>query len=133
MAFQTTNQILQDGARRVVVQIGGVCDGGASGDEKLEKKVDASALSPAPRNLKFNRIDYNVSGGIVRLLRDADDPVTICDLSGTGFYDYESIRGLPSNADASETGNILLSTIGFDVGSSYSIKLDMLKKLKKSP
>lgn len=128
MAFQTTNQILQDGARRVVVQIGGVCDGGVSGDEKLEKKVDASALSPVARNLKINRIDYNVSGGIVRLLRDCDDPVTICDLSGTGFYDYANIGGSPSNADASETGNILLSTIGFDVGSSYAIKLDMTKK-----
>lgn len=130
MAFQTTNQIVHDGARSVVVHLNGVCDGGVFGDEKLEMKVMASCLSPPARNLKMNRIDYNVSGGIVSLWRQADDPVKICDMAGTGFFDYSNVGGMPSNAGPSENGDLLISTTGFDAGSSYSIKLDMIKKSK---
>lgn len=132
MAFQTTTQLRHDGINKVVMHFTGVCDGGPSGDEKNEVKVDASRLDPVPRSLAITRIDYNVSGGIVRILRDTEDPATITDLSGTGHFDYTGIGGLVHNKDVFESGNILFSTIGFDVGSSYAITLSMRKKQKKS-
>lgn len=125
MALQTTSQLLRDG-RLVVMQFTGVSDG--SGDELLALKADAHALTGNPRSLKIHHIDYNVSGGIVRLFWDADDPTRFLDLAGDGFLDYESIGGMVNGGGPGVTGNVLLSTMGFDTGSSYTIKLEMKKK-----
>ena len=126
MPMQTTSQILYDGAKNVVMQFTGVNDG--SGGETLVTKVDVAALNPVPDTVKITEIEYEVSGGIVRMYWDADDPVEFLDLSSVGEFEYCDIGGLVNAGGAGRTGNIKFSTIGFDSGSSYSIKLTMKKK-----
>jgi hypothetical protein len=120
---------LQDGPRTVVLFLSGLCEGGEA--ETLVAKTDVEAMTPKARKLRIQRIDYNVSGGIVSLYRDTVDPIKIIDLAGDGFFDFLATGGMPEEevdlADL-ESGNLLLSTVGFDIGSSYSVKIEFTKK-----
>ena len=127
MAITITNQTLLDGERNAVMQFTGVCDG--AGQETNVVKVDVSALAPICKRVAIKLIEYNISGGIVRLLWDDDDPIEFLDLSDLGNeFDYRKMGGMQSTASLNASGNILFSTIGFDVGSAYTIKLDLIKK-----
>jgi hypothetical protein len=126
MAFIPTTTV-RDGERIVVLHSSALCDIGGNIDK--EKIVDASELSA--KGFTIYGIQYNVSGGIVRLSRDTVDFKTIIDLAGDGFFDYEAVGGLPVEEDSTDTGNLLLSTLGFDIGSSYSINLTLKKNKPK--
>ena len=125
MALQTTSQILYDGERNVSMQFTGVCDG--FGDEIAALKVDMSALLPVPDRVSIVEITYEVVGGIVRLIWDANDPTPFLELASVGLFNYARIGGMANGGGDTATGNILFTTMGFDAGSSYSIKLDMRK------
>lgn len=127
MAIQATSRVIIDGPRNLVMQFTGVCDGIGS-NETNEIKVDVSELVPAPRNVSIEHVQYEVSGGIVRVLWNANDPVTALDLASVGEFYYRDIGGLPNGGGDTANGDILFSTLGFDVGSSYSVKLTMKKK-----
>ena len=43
-------------------------------------------------------------------------------------FDYTSFGGL--QAPDSATGDILISTLGFDINSTFMVKLDLQKRLK---
>jgi len=127
MAINTTSQILRDGARNLVMQFTGIADG--PGQETNALKVDVSELSPLAATVAVERIDYAISGGEVDLAWDADVPVIFATLSGQGCFDYCRVSGLQNNvADANRTGDILLSTRGFDLDSSYTVTLSMIKR-----
>ena len=124
--MQTTKQTLYDGKRNTVMQFTGMSEGD---NETLVLKVDTSLLLPVPATLKITNIQYEVVGGIVRLFWDHSiSPVPFLDLASVNEINYEDIGGMVNSAGAGATGNILLSTLGFDSGSSYSIKLAMKKK-----
>lgn len=132
---QTTSQVLFDGVRNCVMQFTGLCDG--TGVETNEVKVRASDLNPSGSiQTHIRRVDYSVNGGVLRILWNSNDPQTFLDLEGQGFFDYDRIGGaknpgIPpdsvSPADASANGDILFTTLGFDTGSNYSVKLEMKK------
>jgi hypothetical protein len=122
---EPTNRALHDGARNVVYEMTWLSTGT---DEPMTVKVDVSELKPPCKAVKITRIEYNVAGGLVRLWWDADDPAVIADLTGVGHFDYKHIGGMVSPLGAAATGDIKLSTLGFDSGSSYTIKLSMKKK-----
>lgn len=126
MAITVTSAILHDGRRNVVMQFTGVSDG--SGQEAGEVKVDVSELSPSPVTVKIKRIEYDVNGGAVTLSWDADADVDFAALTGQGTFDYCNMGGMVNSAEMGKTGDILLSTLGFEENSSYTIKLDMIKK-----
>ena len=128
MAMQTTSAILYDGPRNLTMQFTGVCDGGIDNDETLVKKVDVAALSPVAAKVSIKNCEYEVSGGILRMYWDADDPVLFESLASVGEREYETIGGMANNGGLSATGHILFSTLGFDAGSSYSVVLNMIKK-----
>lgn len=117
---------VRDGERNVVLHSSATCEDGGNLDKEVV--IDVSELSPAARAVRIYGIDYNVSGGIVRLSRDTDDFQTIIDLAGDGSFDYSMIGGLPMETDSTDTGDLLISTLGFDIGSSYAIKLTLKKK-----
>lgn len=126
MAIAVTSAVLHDGVRNCVMQFTGVSDG--SGQETGAVKVDVSELSPPPVTVKVRRIEYDVNGGNVKLSWDADEDVDFAVLTGQGCLDYCNINGMVNSANGGKTGDILLSTLGFAENSSYTVKLELIKK-----
>lgn len=127
MSINTTSQVLYDGITNVIMQFTGISDGG--GDQELNVvKVRVSDLNPIPKNLKITNIYHGVVGGTVKLAWEADEPVPFLIANYPDEVCYETSGGMINTAGDTATGNILLSTTGFDSGSSYTIKLEMRKK-----
>lgn len=131
MAIVATSQVLHDGVRNVVVQLNGYANADSgSNNESAVTKVDVSEFIPAgDRQLKVKKITANINGGAVQLFWDAVDPIPLAYLTDLADIDYSFVGGMdnPGTQESSTSGDILLSTIGFDVNSSYSIKLEMVK------
>lgn len=126
MAIEVTSEILHDGARNVVMQFTGRSDG--AGQEAGVVKVDVSELQPPPETVKVERVEYAVTGGIVKLSWAANSAVVFAVLSGQGEFDYCNIDGMVNSAGEGRNGDILLTTEDFELNSAYTIKLDMVKK-----
>jgi len=126
MANQTQVTVVYDGIKNCVVQFTGINDGGAG--EVLVKKVDVKELSPPCYRLAIERLHYDIGGGVVQLYWEADDPVLIDNLSSVVDEDFSLSGGIQNSGGPSATGNILLSTLGMEAGSAYSVKLEMTKK-----
>src|SRR3990167_3607174 len=126
MPITATTQILHDGERNLVVQLTGISDG--TGQETNERKIDVSELSPPCAAFKSRKISYNVSYGAVKLTWDAMVPVDFLLLDGQGEFDYCSMGGLVNSGGDTKTGDLLLSTIGFELNSTYSILIEAVKK-----
>jgi hypothetical protein len=128
MAMTTTNQILHDGARNLVMQFTGTHDG-SGGQESEVVKVDVSALSPPAEKVHIRYLEFTIEGGSVALLwGHALTAVPFLVLTGHNTFDYSRISGLPNGAGDGATGDILLSTTGFGNGSAYTLKIEMVKK-----
>ncbi len=126
MAMATTAEVLHDGVKNVIMQFTGISDGT---NETNVVKVDISELNPRPLSVKVQNIQYDVSGGFVRLAWAADVPIVIADVTGPDSICYEKFGGLFNREDANNpTGDIVFSTMGFEAGSNYQIKLEMTKK-----
>lgn len=128
MSVQTTSQVLHDGIKNVVMQFTGIGDG--MGDEVAAIKIRMSDLTPVPSSVKVKCLSYDISGGLVQLLWEADENQPFLTLSGCYDKDYKKIGGIPNGGGDTATGDILFSTMGFDAGSTYSITLEMVKKYK---
>lgn len=124
MAIEVTSQTLHEGQRNLVMQITGVSDG--SGNEDKVTKVDVSAFASAAVSVR--KISGTVNSGIVELYWDALEPVKFAELSGDIILDYSRISGLPNNGGGGKTGDILLSTVGFELNSNYNLQVEMIKK-----
>jgi hypothetical protein len=129
MSINATTQIVYDGTRNAIIKCIGICDG-TDGNEANVVKVDVSELMPAGGRVKIKRIQYDVSYGVVQLSWDAAPPVPIDYLDGEGERDYCSVDGLLNPVDETGYGDILLSTLGFELNSTYSLIIHLLKKPK---
>lgn len=126
MAISTTTQTIIDGARNVVMKFTGVADG--PGDEVNVLKVDVAAMNPpAGPSLKVRKISAWTFNGIVQLSWDADTPQPFAELQLSSVNDYTRFGGLTNSGGPTATGSILLSTQGFNLGSSYDITIEMIK------
>lgn len=123
--MQTTSTVVYEGGRRMTMKFTGVSDGD---NETRVKKVDVAAMTPRPTSVKIKACQYEVSGGILQMLWDADEPVVFENVAITGDHDYEMVGGLANGGGPTATGSILFSTMGMDSGSSYSVVLDLIKK-----
>lgn len=132
MAVTTTSQVIYDGLRNVVMQFTGTGDG--AGDEVLARKVDCSLLNPPCRSVAIKSITYDVSYGVVEMLWEdgLGQHVPFMEATdGAGSpFNYKAINGLVNGGGDTATGNILFSTKGFELNSTYSIILTMRKKDK---
>ena len=126
MANTSQVTVIYDGIKNSVVQFTGLNDGGTG--ETLVKKVDVKELSPPCYRLSIERLHYDIGGGVVQLYWEADDPVLIDNLSSVVDEDFSLSGGIQNSGGPSATGNILLSTLGMEAGSAYSVKLEMTKK-----
>lgn len=131
MAVTATTQIVYDGLRNVMMQFTGTGDG--SGDETNVLKVDCTALNPPCKSVAIAKIDYDVGYGVVEMLwEDAmGQHVPIQELTEAGSaFDYKRVRSMPNGGPDTATGNILFSTKGFELNSTYTVRLTMRKKDK---
>ncbi len=131
MAISTTTTILYDGPRRTVVQGNGIGVAGQTASNlTLAVFVDVTTLNPIPKSLRVDEIEADVSYGVAQLFWAAPTPVVFATLSGSNIdFDYDNFGGIRPPPGA--TGNILISTQGFDVNSTYMIKLFLQKRLIK--
>lgn len=127
MGVSTTTQVLNDGARNLIVHWTGISDG-AGGQESAAVKVDVSELAVPCSEVKIKRISGSVEFGIVELFWDALTPTKFAELSGTVDLDYCKSGGMVNNAGGGKTGDLLLSTVGFEANSTYNLHLEMVKK-----
>ena len=128
MAIDTTSQVVYDGPRNVIVSFTGVSDG--EGQETNAVKVDVSQLIPPCDRVRIEKVSYDVNGGRVELLWDAQTPKPFLEMSFGGEFEYCRAPLQNSGGDTA-TGDILLSTKGFELGSSYTVTLEMKKKWRK--
>jgi len=122
MIYVTTN-ILEQGMRNAVLQFTGISDGLTNETNVL--KVDCAALLPSCKRVSVLKIDFDITDtGRVDLAWDTTIPIVFASLAGWGNIKYVKEGGLHH----ATLGNIVFSTVGFDVNSSYTIKLWLRKK-----
>lgn len=126
MTMSAIARVVHDGERNLIMQLIGKADG--LDQETNVVKVDASDFNC--KTVKILSITSTVTKGKVRLTWDSmPSPQDFMYLEGSGdIFDYGE-RGLSNDAPDLNTGDILLSTEGFEPGSSYNILLKMVKKL----
>ena len=131
MADAVTSQTILDGERLFIAKFTNISDGTG---ETAVTKIDVSTLARNSFNLacngvKINRIWANTHGMEVRILWDATTDQFAWQIPQNSNYlmDFSSFGGIPNNAGAGKTGNLLFSTADASSGDMYSIVLECLK------
>ena len=131
MADTVTTQTIIDGERNCVMKFTNVSDGTG---ESAVAKVDVSALAAnsegeACTEVRVMRISHAIVGMSVQMFFDATSNVLLAELaeSSNGHMEFEDFGGIPNNAGAGKTGDILFTTKGHTSGDTYSIVLEMVK------
>ena len=132
MADAVTSQTIQDGERKAVLKFTNISDG--TGETNVVK-VDVSALTAnsagkSCSKVTVSKIWWQCVGMGVELLCDATVNTLIIGLSpdSNGFHDYSSFTGIPNNAGAGVTGDILFTTIGASNTDTYTVILELVKE-----
>lgn len=101
-------QTIEDGPRNYIIKVDG--DAVASTGALL---VDVTTLNPPCSSVRIRKITYNLdTTAHVQLLWDATTDVVALNLYGSNDADmcFEATAGIPNNAGAGKTGNVLLTT-----------------------
>ena len=132
MANSFTSQILEEGARNVVMKFVGVLD---SSNLASTLAVDVSTLTcnstrPAPTQVRIDHMEYDVSDQLsVQLYWDATTDVIIAAMPGRGEYISKQYGGLNNNSGAGKTGDINIETTGYASGTqTFTLILEMVKQ-----
>lgn len=131
MADAVTSQTILDGERLFIGKFTNISDGTG---ETTVVKIDVSALSAnaagnACNGVKINKIWAQTQGMSVDILWDATTDVLCESIPENQFYlmDYSSFGGLPNNAGAGKTGDVMFTTVGAAAGDRYTITLECIK------
>lgn len=117
-----TVQVIEEGYRNYIIKVDG------SGVETAANIVDVSALNPPCNRVRLKKITYNLeSAAAMQLLWDATAAVQLLSLHGSNDADmcFESTAGIPNNAGAGVTGDVLLS--GGTATTPYSLVIEFIK------
>lgn len=126
MANTITSQVLNNGARNLALNI--FITGDGSGDETDTLLVDASAY--AATEFVLTGIWANLSGFTLDLAWDATANVPFLHVANYDMnYMPKHIDGIPNNAGAGKTGDVLFSTNGLGSGDKGSVILQLKKKV----
>ena len=131
MADAVTSQTILDGERLFIAKFTNISDGTG---EAAVVKIDVSTLNPnsfglACNGVKLNKIYGTTHGMEVRILWDATTDVFAWQIPQNSNYlmDLSSFGGIPNNAGAGKTGDVLFTTADASAGDMYSIVLECLK------
>lgn len=131
MADAVTSQTILDGERLFIGKFTNISDStGESGVVKIDvSALAASASGNACNGVKINKIWAQTQGMSVDILWDATADVICETIPENQFYlmDYSSFGGLPNNAGAGKTGDVLFSTVGAAAGDRYTIIIEAIK------
>ena len=131
MADAVTSQTILDGERLFIAKFTNISDGTG---ETAVVKIDVSTLAPNSFNLacngvKLNKIYATTHGMEVRILWDASTDVFAWQIPQNTNYlmDLSSFGGIPNNAGAGVTGDVLFTTADASAGDMYTIVLECIK------
>ena len=131
MADAVTSQTILDGERLFIAKFTNISDGTG---ETAVLKIDVSTLNPnsfglACNGVKINKIYGTTHGMEVRILWDATTDQFAWQIPQNSNYlmDLSSFGGIPNNAGAGKTGDVLFTTSDQSAGDMYSIVLECLK------
>ena len=131
MADAVTSQTILDGERLFIAKFTNISDGTG---ETAVLKIDVSTLNPnsfglACNGVKLNKIYGTTHGMEVRILWDATTDVFAWQIPQNSNYlmDFSSFGGIPNNAGAGVTGDVLFTTADASSGDMYTIVLECLK------
>ena len=131
MADALTSQVIQDGGRTAVLKFTNISDGSCQAAAVLVD-VDSLSVDPVTRQacngVTLQTITFSNIGMGVELLWDATTDVPLLNLP----QDWEdtidfSAFGIPNNAAAGKTGDILVTTVGATAGDTYLLVLTLTK------
>ena len=126
MAITVTKQVIIDGSKNAIVKLHLVS--GAAADVVAQSLLDVSTLDGAPATVRILGIESSSSDMDIDLHWDATTDVDIMTLPvGEDVYDFSRFGGLPNNAGAGITGDIMFSTRGAAADSEATIILDLKK------
>jgi len=128
MANSIVKQTLIDGSRKLIVKINIKGDG--TGEETNLVLIDASSYTPAFTDASLRLVHANLNGFTCDLIWDATVNVDILHVADyeSNYLKEEIGLGLPNNAGAGKTGDILLSTIGLGANDHGTIILELNKR-----
>lgn len=115
MANTVQSQVIIDGPRNAVIKWFLASDG-ASGELTDQVVVDVSALLGAPSKVHLTRVMHTFRGfdGLLEFDAATDKGIMILTPeSGVSDADFRDFGGIPNDAGAGVTGDILLTTTGF--------------------
>jgi hypothetical protein len=131
MADAVTSQTILDGERLFIGKFTNISD---STGETGVVKIDVSTLNPnasglACNGVKINKVWAQTQGMSVDILWDATTDLICETIPADKFYlmDYSSFGGLPNNAGAGKTGDVLFTTVGAAAGDRYTIVIEGIK------
>lgn len=126
MADAVATQVILDGKKKTILKFTNLSDGTG---EAAVAKVDVSGLSPVPAKVSITRIWFLTDGMSVNVLFDATTNVIAAMLPAgdSGELDFRSFGGVPNNAGAGVTGDILFTTVGHVAGDTYTVILELTK------
>ena len=131
MADAVASQTILDGERLFIAKFTNISDGTG---ESAVVKIDVSTLAVngfglACNGVKINKIYGTTHGMEVRILWDATTDVFAWQIPQNTNYlmDLSSFGGIPNNAGAGSTGDVLFTTADASSGDMYSIVLECLK------
>jgi hypothetical protein len=131
MADAVTSQTILDGERLFIGKFTNFSDG--TGETGVIK-IDVSTLSPnafglACNGVKLNKIYGTTHGLEVQILWDATTDVFAWQIPQNSNYlmDFSSFGGIPNNAGAGKTGDVLFTTRDAGAGDMYTIVLECIK------
>lgn len=125
MTTAVVNKIM-DGHRQLIVQV--VITGTAAqlSDEPL---IDVSQLDIPCEELRLDRVHASLDGFAAEILWDATANVIAYVFSeNTDFQDFRKIGGIPNQAGAGKSGNVLISTRGAAAGRNGVLVLEFTKR-----
>lgn len=121
MAF--TVQVIEEGFRNYIIKVDG------SGTDTAALLVNVSTLNPPCSRVRLKKITYSLDpAASLQLLWDATTDVPLLNVFGSNDADmcFEDTAGIPNNAGAGVTGNVLLTTPAAQT-SAYTLYLSFIK------
>jgi hypothetical protein len=131
MADTVSSQTILDGERLFIGKFTCISDGTG---ETAVVKIDVSTLNPnafgfACNGIKINKIWGANHGLNIRILFDAtaDTFAWMIPQNSNYLMDFSSFGGIPSNAGAGVTGDVLFTTTDATAGDSYTVVIEGIK------